>query len=96
MFSHFFLFFPLHSWLSFPLLVSVGTLQGSSLVPFRMTPNISTLLAPLNDRGPLAAAMVATARALVDPTFAISNYLHAVLKDEVILWHRRVCDYSGP
>ncbi|XP_065177696.1 transformation/transcription domain-associated protein-like isoform X2 [Sycon ciliatum] len=64
-------------------------LNEDRVAPFRLTPNILSLLAPLNLEGPLSAAMVATARCLADPSFALPNYLYTILKDEFILWHRK-------
>lgn len=35
--------------------------------------------------------MVAAARCLVEPQFSIQSILRAVLRDEMISWHKKVC-----
>uniref|UniRef100_A0A1I8FGH4 Reverse transcriptase domain-containing protein n=1 Tax=Macrostomum lignano TaxID=282301 RepID=A0A1I8FGH4_9PLAT len=59
--------------------------QPPTAVPFRLTPNLCELISPLGIRGPLQAAIIASARCLVLPKYQLAAYLRCVLRDEVIL-----------
>lgn len=68
----------------------VGELDANRPVPFRLTPNIAEFLTNIGISGPLTAAMIATARCFVHPNFKIQALLRAVLRDEMIAWHKKV------
>lgn len=59
-------------------------------VPFRLTHNISEFITPVGVNGPLAAAMIAAAKCLVQPNFKAQAILKAVLKDEILAWYKKV------
>uniref|UniRef100_A0A1I8F7A9 Rho-GAP domain-containing protein n=1 Tax=Macrostomum lignano TaxID=282301 RepID=A0A1I8F7A9_9PLAT len=63
--------------------------QPPTAVPFRLTPNLCELISPLGIRGPLQAAIIASARCLVLPKYQLAAYLRCVLRDEVILTYRQ-------
>ena len=68
-----------------------GELNANRPVPFRLTPNIAEFLTIIGVTGPLTAAMLVTARCFVYPPYKISSYLSAILRDEYITWHKKVC-----
>lgn len=59
-------------------------------MPFRLTPNIAEFVTPVGVNGVMTAAMVAAARCLVEPQFSIQSILRAVIRDEMITWHKKV------
>lgn len=69
-----------------------GELDANRPVPFRLTPNISELISPVGIGGVLTSSMVAAARCLVDPKFSIDSILRAILRDEIIAWHKKKHD----
>ncbi|KAA0197800.1 hypothetical protein HAZT_HAZT001767 [Hyalella azteca] len=68
---------------------SKGELDGSRAVPFRLTPNLATLCTSVGVTGPLSASMVVAARCLSTPSFKLQALLRAILRDEIITWHKR-------
>lgn len=58
-------------------------------VPFRLTPNMAEFLTMIGVSGPLTASMIAAARCLVQPGAKVSAILKAVLRDEMIAWHKK-------
>lgn len=40
--------------------------------------------------GPLTSSMIASARCLVTPNFKVQSILRAVLRDEIMTWHKKV------
>ncbi|KAK3867130.1 hypothetical protein Pcinc_027378 [Petrolisthes cinctipes] len=65
-----------------------GELDGNRPVPFRLTPNLAELVTSIGVSGPFTASMVATARCLATPSFKVSALLRAVMRDEIISWHK--------
>lgn len=59
-------------------------------MPFRLTPNLAEFLTQIGITGPLTASMVAAARCFVYPSYKLSSYLSAILRDEYITWHKKV------
>ncbi|KAL6722004.1 transcription-associated protein 1 [Lecanora helva] len=57
-------------------------------VPFRLTPNIQTLMGPLATEGLFTAALLATARSLTDPENGgeLEQQLSIFVRDEMIFW----------
>ncbi|XP_048580263.1 transformation/transcription domain-associated protein isoform X2 [Nematostella vectensis] len=68
---------------------SKGELDANRPVPFRLTPNMAEFVTPLGVSGVMSASMVAAARCLVEPQFSIQSILRAVLRDEMIAWHKK-------
>lgn len=66
-----------------------GELDANRPVPFRLTPNIFEFLTVIGVTGPLTACMIAAARCLVQPNIKITSILRAVLRDEMIAWHKK-------
>ncbi|KXJ92734.1 FAT domain-containing protein [Microdochium bolleyi] len=63
-------------------------------VPFRLTPNLQTLMGPLATEGIFSPAIMAIARCLADPEFELEHALTLFVRDEMIFWftssHRAV------
>ncbi|KAL9111516.1 MAG: hypothetical protein Q9227_004003 [Pyrenula ochraceoflavens] len=55
-------------------------------VPFRLTPNIQTLMGPLAMEGIFACALMAIARCLTEPPHELEQQLSIFVKDEMIFW----------
>ncbi|XP_048465653.1 transformation/transcription domain-associated protein [Rhincodon typus] len=74
-----------------------GDLDANRPVPFRLTPNISEFLTTIGVSGPLTASMIAVARCFAQPNFKVDGILKAVLRDEIIAWHKKTQeDTSSP
>jgi transformation/transcription domain-associated protein len=63
-------------------------------VPFRLTPNLQTLMGPLATEGIFSCSMMAIARCLTEPEFELEHALTLFVRDEMIFWftssHRAV------
>jgi len=70
--------------------LSEGELDANRPVSFRLTPNIADFITATGVAGPLTASMVAAARCLVLPQYKLTSLLQAILRDEMITWHRKV------
>lgn len=57
-------------------------------MPFRLTPNLAELVTSIGVSGPFTACMVATARCLATPSFKVNAFLRAIMRDEIISWHK--------
>uniref|UniRef100_W5MQE4 Transformation/transcription domain-associated protein n=1 Tax=Lepisosteus oculatus TaxID=7918 RepID=W5MQE4_LEPOC len=68
---------------------ATGDLDANRPVPFRLTPNISEFLTTIGVSGPLTASMIAVARCFAQPNFKVDGILKAVLRDEIIAWHKK-------
>ncbi|KAI0472046.1 FAT domain-containing protein [Xylariaceae sp. FL0804] len=55
-------------------------------VPFRLTPNLQTLMGPLATEGIFSCSMMAIARCLTEPEFELEHALTLFVRDEVIFW----------
>ncbi|KAF7880607.1 uncharacterized protein EAF02_007453 [Botrytis sinoallii] len=55
-------------------------------VPFRLTPNIQTLMGPLATEGIYSCAIMAIARCLTEPGFELEQQLCLFVRDEMIFW----------
>ncbi|KAL8351867.1 hypothetical protein RB601_002265 [Gaeumannomyces tritici] len=55
-------------------------------VPFRLTPNLQTLMGPLATEGIFSAAMMAIARCLTEPEHELEHALTLFVRDEVMFW----------
>jgi transformation/transcription domain-associated protein len=55
-------------------------------VPFRLTPNLQTLMGPLATEGIFSCAMMAIARCLTEPEFELEHALTLFVRDEMIFW----------
>jgi len=67
-----------------------GELMAKRPVPFRLTPTLAEFITSVGINGPLTASMVAAARCLAQPSFKVINILRAILRDEMISWHKKV------
>jgi transformation/transcription domain-associated protein len=56
-------------------------------VPFRLTPNLQTLMGPLATEGIYSCAIMAIARCLSDPEFELEQQLSLFVRDEMIHWY---------
>lgn len=65
-----------------------GELNGNRPVSFRLTPNLAELVTSIGVSGPFTASMVATARCLATPSFKVNALLRAIMRDEIISWHK--------
>jgi transformation/transcription domain-associated protein len=63
-------------------------------VPFRLTPNLQTLMGPLATEGIFASSVMAIARCLTEPEFQLEHALTLFVRDEMMYWftssHRAV------
>nr|XP_014353128.1 PREDICTED: transformation/transcription domain-associated protein [Latimeria chalumnae] len=76
---------------------ATGDLDANRPVPFRLTPNISEFLTAIGVSGSLTASMIAVARCFAQPNFKVDGILKAVLRDEIIAWHKKTQeDTSSP
>lgn len=69
-----------------------GELDANRPVPFRLTPNIAEFVTPVGVNGVMSAAIVSAARCLAEPHFSVQSVLRAVLRDEMIAWHKKKQD----
>ncbi|XP_052871771.1 transcription-associated protein 1 isoform X2 [Anopheles cruzii] len=77
------------SYFRFEMDDSTGLLDVNRPVPFRLTPNIAEFVSPVGVAGPLTASAVATARCFIQPSFKLTTILKAILKDEIIAFHKK-------
>lgn len=68
----------------------IGELDANRPVPFRLTPNIFEFITSIGVCGPMTASMIAASRCLVQPNFKVQALLRAILRDEMIAWHKKV------
>jgi len=55
-------------------------------VPFRLTPNLQTLMGPIAMEGIFSCAIMAIARCLTEPEFELEQQLSIFVRDEMIFW----------
>lgn len=55
-------------------------------VPFRLTPNLQTLMGPLATEGIFACSLMAIARCLTEPEYELEHALTLFIRDEMIFW----------
>ncbi|KAL3706148.1 transcription-associated protein 1 [Talaromyces marneffei ATCC 18224] len=55
-------------------------------VPFRLTPNIQTLMGPIATEGVFACALMAIARCLTEPRHELEQQLSLFVREEMIFW----------
>jgi transformation/transcription domain-associated protein len=55
-------------------------------VPFRLTPNLQTLMGPLATEGIFASSVMAIARCLTEPEFQLEHALTLFVRDEMMYW----------
>ncbi|OTF77711.1 Nipped-A-like protein [Euroglyphus maynei] len=67
-----------------------GELVSNQPVPFRMTHSVQNLITEIGIHGPLTATMIASASCLVHPNYKVRSILLAILRDEIINWHKRI------
>ncbi|KAK7918963.1 hypothetical protein WMY93_010247 [Mugilogobius chulae] len=65
------------SYFRFDINDATGDLDANRPVPFRLTPNISEFLTTI------------VARCFAQPNFKVDGILKAVLRDEIIAWHKK-------
>ncbi|KAK4193060.1 hypothetical protein QBC35DRAFT_163275 [Podospora australis] len=58
----------------------------SEPVPFRLTPNLQTLMGPLATEGIFACSIMAIGRCLTDPAFQLEHALTLYVRDEIMYW----------
>lgn len=55
-------------------------------VPFRLTPNIQTLMGPLATEGLFSSALMAIARSIAEPRLEMEQQLSIFVRDEMLYW----------
>ncbi|KEY73370.1 hypothetical protein S7711_01483 [Stachybotrys chartarum IBT 7711] len=55
-------------------------------VPFRLTPNLQTLMGPLATEGIFSCSLMAIARCLTEPDYELEHALTLFVRDELIFW----------
>ncbi|CAN6608795.1 transcription-associated protein 1 [Trichomonascus vanleenenianus] len=63
------------------------TFQNGEPVPFRLTPNIQTLMGPTSLEGLYSMAIMIIAKGLTEPEFDLDQYLSIFVRDELISWY---------
>ncbi|KAI9769878.1 MAG: hypothetical protein M1839_003575 [Geoglossum umbratile] len=58
-------------------------------VPFRLSPNIQTLMGPIAMEGIFSCAVMAIARCLTEPEFELEQQLSIFVRDEMNFWYRQ-------
>ena len=61
-------------------------LHNSEPVPFRLTPNLQTLMGPLNMEGIFASSVMTVARCLIEPEGELEMQLSIFMRDEMNHW----------
>lgn len=61
-------------------------LHNSEPVPFRLTPNLQTIMGPLNLEGIFAPAVMTVARCLIEPEGELEMQLSIFMRDEMNHW----------
>ncbi|CAL1526416.1 unnamed protein product [Lymnaea stagnalis] len=84
------------SFFKFDVDDQTGDLDANRPVPFRLTPNIAEFLTFTGVSGALTAAMVASARCLVQPQYKLPSFLRTILRDEYITWHKKKMEEANP
>lgn len=56
-------------------------------VPFRLTPNLQTMMGPLATEGIFSCSIMAIARCLTEPEFQLEHALTLYVRDETIFWY---------
>jgi transformation/transcription domain-associated protein len=62
------------------------TFHNPEPVPFRLTPNLQTLMGPMATEGIFTIAIMAIARSLTEPEFDLEQQLSLFVRDEMIFW----------
>ena len=68
---------------------NTGELDANRPVPFRLTPNLYELMSSVGVTGPLTASIISAAQCFAHPNFHIQAILRALLRDELIGWHKK-------
>lgn len=58
-------------------------------VPFRLTPNLQTLMGPITTEGIFSCAVMAIARCLTEPEGELDQQLSLFVRDEMIFWFQQ-------
>ncbi|KAF2703422.1 hypothetical protein K504DRAFT_451614 [Pleomassaria siparia CBS 279.74] len=66
--------------------VGKPVLHNNEPVPFRLTPNLQTLMGPLNLEGIFASAVMTVARCLIEPEGELEMQLAIFMRDEMNHW----------
>jgi transformation/transcription domain-associated protein len=84
-----FLFFALKLLLTIVLPPSktAPTFHNGEPVPFRLTPNIQSLMGPTVMEGLYAVSVMVMARGLTEPEFDLDQYLCVFVRDELNSWY---------
>ncbi|KAA8905830.1 FAT domain-containing protein [Sphaerosporella brunnea] len=70
-----------------PALASTNpAFHSNEPVPFRLTPNIQTLMGPIALEGIFSCAVMTIARCLSEPDFELEQHLSVFVRDEMIFW----------
>lgn len=62
------------------------TFYNAELVPFRLTPNLQTLMGPLATEGIFSGALMSIARCVTEPEYDLGAILSLFVRDEMIFW----------
>lgn len=60
--------------------------NNPEVVPFRLTPNLQTLMGPLATEGVYSCAIMAIARCLTEPEGELEQQLSIFVRDEMVFW----------
>ncbi len=59
---------------------------NAELVPFRLTPNLQTMMGPMATEGIFSGAIMALARCLTEPEYDLGAILSIFVRDEIMFW----------
>ena len=60
--------------------------HNSEHVPYRLTPNLQSLMGPVGTEGVFACALMAIGRCLTEPELELEQQLSIFVRDEVMFW----------
>jgi len=66
-----------------PTMNNKAVFHNNEAVPFRLTPNLQVLMGPIAMEGIFSCAIMAIARSLTSPDFALEQHLSVFVKDEI-------------
>ncbi|KAK9457474.1 hypothetical protein V1511DRAFT_170812 [Dipodascopsis uninucleata] len=72
---------------SLPSHTTTPTFYNSEPVPFRLTPNLQTLMGPTALEGLFSPSVMVYAKCLMLPEFDLEQYLTLFVRDEIISWY---------
>ncbi|CAK8696388.1 unnamed protein product [Clavelina lepadiformis] len=83
------------AYFRFDISDGTGEMNASRPVPFRFTPNLVDFVSPVGINSVVTSAIIASARCFMQPNFKVDGLLCAVMRDEMIFWHKKRQEEEG-